>query len=209
MARAEAVTELSEGIATIETGLRIAASGSALPITILTEGNNALHLKKWARLFFRREVEVFEKLPNRTGKNELSSYGRLLARMEATTHFLIVWDYDAEKEAEKLREELLESENVTAFSFKQKQNSIANKGIENNYDEHILKQFTTTSTRSKTGEKHVTMSSRDKSDFAKHVMENATKDYFRNFGDLKDVVRGILGGRRASEVPSSGRTVGT
>ena len=209
VARAKAVAELSEGIATIETGLRIAASGSALPITILTEGNNALHLKKWARLFFPRELELFEKLPNRTGKNELSSYGRLLARMEATTHFLIVWDCDAEKEAEKLREELLESENVTAFSFKQKQNSIASKGIENNYDEHILKQFTTTSTRSKTGEKHVTMSSRDKSDFAKYVTENATKDYFRNFDDLKSVVRGILGGRRASEVPSSGRTVGT
>ena len=146
MARAEAVTELSEGIATIETGLRIAASGSALPITILTEGNNALHLKKWARLFFRREVEVFEKLPNRTGKNELSSYGRLLARMEATTHFLIVWDYDAEKEAEKLREELLESENVTAFSFKwsgASRPAVVSQGVETKFNckQRDRKQF--------------------------------------------------------------------
>ena len=104
--RAEAVAELSEGLATIETGLRIATSDSAAPITILTEGNNVLHLKRWAALFFGRQVEVFDKLPNRTGKNELSSYGRLLARMNATSHFLIVWDCDARKEAERLREEL-------------------------------------------------------------------------------------------------------
>ena len=208
VSRAEAVAELSEGIATIETGLKIATSESASPITILTEGNNALHLKKWASLFFRREVEVFQKLPNRTGKNELSSYGRLLASMEAASHFLIVWDCDAEKEAEKLREELYESKTVTAFSFKKMENVIAKKGIENNYDEEVLRQYTTTSTRAKTGEKTVTMSSRDKSDFARHIREKATKDYFRNFGDLEDVVRGTLDRRRGIELSSSVRTVG-
>ena len=56
VARAEAVAELSEGLATIETGLRIATSDSAAPITILTEGNNVLHLKRWAALFFSRRL---------------------------------------------------------------------------------------------------------------------------------------------------------
>ena len=41
--KSEAISDLSEGIATIDTGLRIAAY-DAKPITILTEGHNALHL---------------------------------------------------------------------------------------------------------------------------------------------------------------------
>ena len=50
--KSEAVTELSEGLATIDTGLRIVASDGVAPITILTEGKNTLHLKKWVSLFF-------------------------------------------------------------------------------------------------------------------------------------------------------------
>ena len=200
VARAKAVAELSEGIATIEAGLRIVASGSASPITILTEGNNALHLKKWAKLFFPNQIEVFEKLPNRTGKNELTSYGRLLASMEATSHFLIVWDSDARKEAEKLQEEHADSKNVTAFAFEKRENTIASKGIENVYEEEILKQHATTSTRAKTEETFVTMSGQDKRDFARHVAASATKNYFRHFGDLEDVVREILNGLRVGEL---------
>ena len=200
--RAEAVAELSEGLATIETGLRIATSDSAAPITILTEGNNVLHLKRWAALFFGRQVEVFDKLPNRTGKNELSSYGRLLARMNATSHFLIVWDCDARKEAERLREELSGLEGVTAFAFEKRENQIAPKGIENNYDDIYFKEYVTRSRRVATGESSVTMSGPDKNDFARHVFENGTEDYFRHFGHLRDVVHGILNGRNVSESPS-------
>ena len=189
--RAEAVSELSEGLATIETGLKIATYESAAPITILTEGNNALHLKKWANLLFGRKVKVFDKLKNRTGKNELASYGRLLARMDTNSHFLIVWDCDARRVAEDLKKEISGSENVTAFAFEKRQNMIASKGIENNYDEKYLQEFTTTSKRNLTGDETATMSSQDKSDFAKHVSEKGTKDYFSNFGSLEIVIQEI------------------
>ena len=42
--KSEAVLDLSEGLATIDTGLRIVASRHSAPVTILTEGHNALHL---------------------------------------------------------------------------------------------------------------------------------------------------------------------
>ena len=203
VAQARAVADLSEGIATIEDGLKIAASGRASLITILTEGNNALHLKRWAKLFFPNQIEVFEKLPSRTGKNELSSYGRLLASMEATSHFLIVWDSDAKKEAEKLQEEIGESRNVTAFAFEKRENTIASKGIENAYEEDVLEQYATTSTRATTEETFVTMSSQDKREFAGHVMANATKEYFRHFSGLENVVREILDAQRAGELGST------
>ena len=62
-AKSEAVSELSEGLATIDTGLKVIASKRSAPIMILTEGHNALHLKKWASLFFPSQVDVFEGLP--------------------------------------------------------------------------------------------------------------------------------------------------
>ena len=84
--KSEAITELSEGLATIDTGLRIAVSAGVAPITILTEGKNVLHLKKWARLFFPEIVGVFDELPNRTGKDQLLTYGQLLAKVNLITH---------------------------------------------------------------------------------------------------------------------------
>ena len=96
--KSEAVLELSEGIATIDTGLKIASSDVA-PITILTEGKNTLHLKRWASLFYPGKVEVFEDLPDKTGKDQLKAYGQLLAKMNTNSHILIVWDCDAEKTA--------------------------------------------------------------------------------------------------------------
>ena len=85
--KSEAVSELSEGLATIDTGLRIAASEGAMPITILTEGHNALHLKKWAGLFFPKQVYVFDELQDKKGKDQLLTYGRLLAKMNTNSHF--------------------------------------------------------------------------------------------------------------------------
>ena len=55
--KSEAVNELSEGLATVDVGLRIAAYDEAR-VTILTEGNNAKHLKRWAQLHFPEDVHV-------------------------------------------------------------------------------------------------------------------------------------------------------
>ena len=170
--RAEAVAALSEGLATIDAGLKIASSESAAPITILSEGNNVLHLKKWAKLLFPGQVEVFGELRNRTGKNELSSYGRLLAKVQTNSHFLIVLDCDATKELQSLQKDIAGSTTVTAFAFEKRSNQLAPKGIENLYDEEYLNGFITTSTSKATGRVSESISNDDKIVFARHVLEN-------------------------------------
>ena len=190
--RAQAVEELSEGLATLESGLRIATSDSAAPITILSEGNNAMHLKKWASLCFPTQVKVFDSLPNRTGKNELVSYGRLLARMETNSHFLVIWDCDASKNAEELRTEAPESSNVTAFAFSRRKNLLSPKGIENLYNEEYLQDFVTTTKRERTGEVFKSIGSKDKADFAKYVLKEGTKDHFKHYGELEGVIQRLL-----------------
>ena len=190
--RSEAVAELSEGLATIDAGLKIAASESAAPITIMSEGKNTLHLEKWASLFFSGKVDVFNKMTSRTGKDQLASYARLLARMKTNSHFLFVWDCDASSVANKVRAELEESDNVTAFAFSERANELAPKGIENQYDEEYLAGFVTTATRQATGESTRNMSGPDKADFANHVMAEGARDCFRHYGELKQVVQEIL-----------------
>ena len=191
--KSEAVAELSEGLATIDAGLKIAASESTAPITIMSEGKNTLHLKKWAGLFFPGKVGVFDRLRNATGKDQLASYARLLAHLETDSHFLFVWDCDAHSVADKVRTELEKSDNVTAFAFSKRENRLAPKGIENLYDEEHLKGFVTTATRKATGESTQNMSGTDKTDFANHVTNEGTRDHFRHYGELEQVVQEILG----------------
>ena len=92
--KADAVNELSEGLATVDKGLRIAAYDEA-KVTILTEGHNTKHLKRWVELNFPEDVCVFENLEQHSNDDQLLAYGRLLARMHTNTHFVIVWDCDA------------------------------------------------------------------------------------------------------------------
>ena len=193
VAKPEAVADLSEGLATIEAGLRIAACESAAPITIMSEGKNVLHLKRWAALFFPGKVDVFDKMLSATGKDQLSSYARLLGLMETNSHFLFVWDCDARSVADAVRAELEESDNVTAFAFSKRANKLAPKGIENMYDDEHLVRFVTTATRGVTGQSTRNMSGTDKTDFANHVMAAGTKNYFKYYGELVQVVKEILG----------------
>ena len=195
--KADAVDDLSEGLATIDAGLRIATSDSTTPITILTEGNNALHLEKWASLYFPNDVKVFDKLRHRTGKDNLIAYGRFLAKVDTNSHFLIVWDCDAAGEASKARQEIGDSKNVTAFAFAKRNNQLAPKGIENQYDEEYFDGYTTRSVSESTGEIYRSMSDKDKNVFAKHVLSKGTKDFFNHFGELENVVRKILKEREA------------
>ena len=144
----DAIEELSEGIATVDTGLRIAASSDAR-VTILTEGNNADHLKRWVELHFPSGVHVFDKLPHRTSKGELRTYGRLLGNMDPATHFVIVWDCDAAGDAQLLRNELPAHAKVTPFAFaRRRANKIARRGIENNYDDALLERYVINKTNS-------------------------------------------------------------
>ena len=189
----DAVQELSEGLATIDTGLKILSSARAAPVTILTEGHNAKHLKKWASFIFGDRVQVFEDLPTRTGKDQLFAYGQLLSKMNATSHFLIVWDCDAKGTANKLAAALDGSENVTAFAFDRRTNALAMKGIENMYEERILLPYSKIVLDAATGtETNRSFDSGKKSTFADYIFQHGTVADFKHFDDLQRTVADIL-----------------
>lgn len=113
--------------------------------------------------------------------------------MDASSHFLIVWDCDAEGTAEKLRHDLSGSEKVTAFSFKKRTNTIATGGIENKYDEKYLKDYSNVTFDAATREEIArSMSGSKKKAFANHVSSKGTDEHFEHFDDLKTIVEEIL-----------------
>jgi hypothetical protein len=190
--KSEAIDELSEGLATVDVGLRIAAYDEA-KVTILTEGNNTKHLKRWVELSFSEDVRVFEGLEHHSNDSQILAYGRLLARMNTNTHFVIVWDCDAAGKAEALRQELPRNAKITPYAFtKRPDNEIADKGIENNYDEVILNPY---STKTTSGDGTVLgrgFHNSRKTEFANHVLQHGTPQYFTNYQDLHDIVSEIL-----------------
>lgn len=190
--RSEAIGELSDGVATVDAGLRIAAYDGA-KVTILTEGNNTKHLKRWTELNFPTDVHVFEGLEQHTSAGQLLEYGRLLGRMSTNTHFVVVWDCDAAGSAERLREDLPGSAKVTPYAFRRRpDNAIAPKGIENNYDEDLLEPYAATTT----GSDGKVLARRFRGDckkaFADHVRREGKPRYFTNFQELHAIVSGIL-----------------
>ena len=190
--KSEAISELSEGLATVDVGLRIAAYDEA-KVTILTEGHNAKHLKRWVELHFPKDVHVFEGLEEHTNDGQLLTYGRLLGRMNTNTHFIVVWDCDAASKAVTLHRDLPGAAKVTPYAFtKRSENTIAEKGIENNYDEDILEPYSTKTTRSDGTLLGRGFQGNRKTEFADHVLREGTPQYFTNFQDLCVIVSEIL-----------------
>ena len=194
--KSEAINELSEGLATVDVGLRIAAYDEA-KVAILTEGHNAKHLKRWVEIHFPQDVHVLEELEKYTSDSQLLAYGRLLGRLDTSTHFVVVWDCDAASKAETLGRDLPGAAKVTPFAFtKRPDNTIAGKGIENNYDEDILEAYSTKTTTSDGTLVARGFHGNRKTEFADHVLREGTPQYFTNFHDLHDLVKEILESNR-------------
>ena len=190
--KTEAVNELSEGLATVDKGLRIAAYDEA-KVTILTEGHNTKHLKRWVELNFPEDVHVFEDLEQHSNDDQLLAYGRLLAMMHTNTHFVIVWDCDAAGKAEALSRELHRDVKITPYAFpKRLENTIAQRGIENNYDESILEPYSTKTVRHDGTVLGRGFQSSRKAEFANHVLQHGEPRYFANFQSLQEIVIGVL-----------------
>ena len=189
--KSHAVDELSEGLCTVDIGLRIAAFDGA-KVTILTEGANALHLKQWAKLHFGEKVRVFDELLDSTSASQLYTYAKLLSKMVTNTQFVVVWDCDAKSHYQKLKNELDGTEPLLLHLLEPRENQIAPKGIENKYDEELLEGFANTTTGPDGRVIDRNLGSKEKKLFADFVHQSATLQDFKHFDDLRMTVEAAL-----------------
>ena len=106
-----------------------------------------------------------------------------------------------------MRSELPSAAKITPFAFARRQdNVIVRSGIENNYDEEILKPFSF-----KKVDNDNTVLGRElpkgrKTEFANHVLQYGTSEYFTHFQNLHDVISAIIRspcGRSCPNAPES------
>ena len=113
--------------------------------------------------------------------------------MNTNTHFVIVWDCDAAGKVTTLRRELSDTAEVTPFAFPMRlDNKIAEKGIENNYDQDILEPYVITTKRSDGTLVSQGFQNDRKTEFADHVLRHGTAGYFTNYESLRELVSKIL-----------------
>ncbi|MFA6182650.1 AAA family ATPase [Acidithiobacillus sp.] len=180
----EALSILTEGFATIEQGLRLFDQVARSSITIITEGHNEALLRKALELFHVEGVEVLPGVQDITGKTQLRTVFQFFCKVQHQNKVIVVWDCDAPNGLE-------EEERTYPYVIPTNpRNSLTRKGIENAFPEHLFQPFIKTMSHSN-GNVVCAFDESRKSDFARHVVDNATLDDFVHFQGLVTEIKRV------------------
>lgn len=181
----EALLLLTEGYATLDHGLRLFDEISKKKVSIITEGNNTIIIKKALELYGYNDIDIISGAEGRSGKEQLKTLFDFFVRVPHDKKVIFVWDCDVKYSIE-------ESNNTYPFIFnKNTENTIAKKGIENLFNEELFENFKTTIEKSN-GEKRVEFDENRKRDFSDLIISRNNKDDFSNFSSLFNHLDDVL-----------------
>ena len=184
--KAEALSILTQGFATIEQGLHLLDQVAQSKITLLTEGHNSEIIKKALELYGVIDVTVLKGIEDMSGETQLKTLFDFFAKIEHENKVIFVWDCDSSS-CKKL-----EAKNNT-FPFRMprdEKNQIAKKGIENAFPEALFSDYKKTITPSQ-GEAITMFDDARKKDFQAHIISRNTKEDFVNFSSLIEEINRI------------------
>jgi predicted ATP-dependent endonuclease of OLD family len=180
----EALSILTQGYATIDEGLKLFDEVTKNNLTIITEGNNTLLIKKALELHNINDVEILDGIESMTGKNQLKTLFDFLTKMTHDNKVIFIWDCDVTytlNEANNTYPHILQ---------KNEDNTIATKGIENIFPIELFDNFKKTIIDSRGESKHEFDSNR-KRDFESFILERNKKEDFVNFESLLNEIQRI------------------
>lgn len=185
----EATKILTEGLASFSDA-KLIFKGMHSALNIITEGHNAIHIKKYIELSELKDVSVIEGLEARSGKSQLHTYAQLLNCIKLEQSVLIVLDSDAGREFDQIEE----SDRVKKFKFAKRQEGYSCGGIENMFERSILEPFLHIKTITEHGSTREYRELQDycKRNFETHIRENANLGDFVHFASLGDMIQSIL-----------------
>ena len=177
----EALSILTEGLATLESGLGLLDELSQSELTIITEGRNTNYIKKALELFDCKNITVLDNLEDITGETQLKTYFKFFSKIQHTQKVLFIWDCDVSKIPN-------DENNTYAYKFeKNDENNIALKGIENLFEEDLFDNFSTKIEYSK-GDKKVEFDQRRKADLETYILSRNNIDNFQKFKSMIDYI---------------------
>ena len=179
--KSEALSILTEGFATLEDGLKLFDEVTQNPITIITEGKNALFIKKALELDKVNGVEVLCDIDTNSGKNQLKTLFEFFLKIPHNNKVIFVWDCDVSfKPSDKF------NENNNTYPYvmpKNEENQIAKKGIENAFPNSLFANFTKKTERAN-GEIIQEFDEATKNKFLNFIIDRNKKTDFEKFKPL-------------------------
>lgn len=170
----EALSILTEGLATLESGLSLLDELINNELTIITEGRNTNYIKKALELFDCKNVKVLDNLEELTGESQLRTYFKFFSKVQHSQKVLFIWDCDVSKIPE-------DQNNTFAFKFeKNDENNIALKGIENMFEESLFENYTKKIEFSN-GDTKIEFDQNRKSDLEEYILLRNNIDDFQKF----------------------------
>ncbi|MDD2639825.1 MAG: AAA family ATPase [Arcobacteraceae bacterium] len=180
----EALSILTEGLATLESGLSLLDELVQNELTVITEGRNTNYIKKALELFDCKNVKVLDNLEDLTGDSQLKSYFKFFSKVKHTQKVLFIWDCDVNKIPE-------DENNTYAYKFeKNNENNIAQKGIENMFEENLFGNYTKKIEFSN-GDIKIEFDQNRKSDLETYILSRNDSDDFKKFKYMIDYINKI------------------
>jgi predicted ATPase len=182
--RSEALDILTEGFATLDEGLRLMDEVAKEKVSVLTEGRNAAYIRRALSYAGVSGAKVLDGLENISGESQLRTIYDFFCVMPHNRRVVIVWDCDASK-----ARSLAARDNTYPFVFEgNPENSIAERGIENLFDEHLFEGLVT-EVRHPDGRIEKSLPSNRKKALEERILDRNDSNDFLRFQPLVDFVR--------------------
>ncbi len=181
--RATSMELITEGYATLETGLAIFNDCAQNSITLISEGHNADIIERVCQLYDQNDVTVIGCFKGKSGKDQLKVLYQFFTQASHQKAVLFVLDCDVSTKPDK-------DNNYWLTLPKNNENDVAKKGIENIFNVNDLDGFLSKKFDSRNRET-VEFDESRKLDFKNHIVNNGTKETFKVFQPLLDKLQQI------------------
>lgn len=182
--KAEALTILTQGFATLEEGLRLFDEVAKSQLTVITEGRNTRLISEALRHHGVQGVEILTGIEGVSGKNQLKTLFDFFSRTNHSNKVVFVWDCDVANQLSPAR-------NTFPYILpRNNDNQVARTGIENMFPVTLFSGFTNKIERSD-GMTISEFDSRRKVDFEEFVLGRNNAADFANFIALANEIERI------------------
>ena len=180
---------LTNGFATLGKGLTFLDRISQKNISIITEGYNTKYIQKALTLYGHEDdVEVIEGFEKKTGINQLNQLFQFFVKVYHSSKVIFVFDCDAEDKVKKLEDK----NNTFVYVFDKNSEHKENEGIEDLFPARLFAdEFYRTKNIRESVVRQGKLKKLDPEKFMNHMLDNGTKEDFKNFLPLIEKIRKI------------------
>ncbi len=193
--QADAIDLLSEGVMTLEKGLKIFDSIFQKELTIISEGKNQKHIKQALEILDSKLCEKIQLYEHDSGSGAADLFGlfEFMKKPKITKPVLFIWDCDQQSKVSSKSD----GEKVFKFCFTQNtSNQICKKGIENLYPAEMFTDDVTKKVTIEEGGKVkeiIEFSENQKDKFIEKIENESDKSKFNNFNPMIAKIKEIIG----------------